>query len=187
MQLSDPLATCFEPAMKTKIGVYLTKDVARRLKVVMRRHGATKSDIVNEALRQLFDPPPPVRDPSDEILQRVKAMETRLRHTQRNTVIISEMLGLFVRYYLTIALPVPKSEQETAKALGRERYKIFIQQVAKIIASDRGLLPDVIRAFVVTHPDLVASALAEARRQEAGSAGAHAAQAGAPTEGLSHA
>src|SRR5262249_9792078 len=107
--------------------------------------------------------------------------------TQRNTVIISETLGLFVRYYLTIALPVPKSEQEAAKALGRERYKIFIQQVAKIITSDRGLLPDVIRAFVLTHPDLVAAALAEAQRQEGGSAEAHEAQPGPRPEGLSHA
>jgi hypothetical protein len=58
--------------MKTKIGVYLTRDLARRLKVVMRRHGATKSDLVNEALRQFFDPAP-VRDPGDEILLQTRA------------------------------------------------------------------------------------------------------------------
>ena len=50
--------------MKPKIGVYLTNDVAKLLKLAVRRSGATKSDIVNEALSRLLDPPPE-KDPDE--------------------------------------------------------------------------------------------------------------------------
>ncbi len=42
--------------MKPKIGVYLTNDVAKLLKLAVKRSGATKSDIVNEALARFLDP-----------------------------------------------------------------------------------------------------------------------------------
>lgn len=42
--------------MKPKIGIYLTDDVAKRLKIAARRPGATKSGIVNEALDGFLGP-----------------------------------------------------------------------------------------------------------------------------------
>lgn len=59
--------------MKPKIGVYLTNDVAKLLKVATRRTGATKSDIVNEALARLLDPPPE-NDPREDVLRRLDRM-----------------------------------------------------------------------------------------------------------------
>jgi hypothetical protein len=155
------------PAMKTKIGVYLTDDVARRLKGATRRRRATKSDLVNEALRRLFDPPAPAQDRSEEILRLVQGLAKRLRRLHRELQVTSETLALFVRYYLMVAPPIQESERRAAEALGRERYAVFIRQIAKRITSDKGMITEVVRTIVMTHPHLVAEAMAEARGQKA--------------------
>jgi hypothetical protein len=149
---------CYELSMKTKIGVYLTDDVARSFKLAMRRPGATKSGLVNEALRLSLSPPPEKRS-SDEILQHLKRLTKRLRQMHRETEVMSETLALFVRYFLTITPPLPASERKAAQALGRERYQIFIEQIAKRVTSEAGMIAD------------VAEAAAQVRRQGAVGAG----------------
>jgi hypothetical protein len=153
--------------MKTKIGIYLAEDVARRFKVAARRLGLTKSDLVNEALRVYFDPPAPVKDRGEVALNLVKGLAKRIRRMQREAEVAGEMLVLFVRYYLMITPPLHESERSSAEALGRERHAIFIRQIAKRITSDKGMLADVIRTIVATHPHLVADAMAELRRENA--------------------
>ena len=171
--------------MKTKIGVYLTDDVARLFKRAMKRPGATKSGLVNEALR-LFLTPPPEKRSSDEILQHLKRLAKRLRQVHREAEVMSETLALFVRYFLTMPPPLPASERKAAEALGRERYQIFIEQITKRITSESGMIADVLRTIVMTHPHLVAEAAADVRRQGAVGA-AHGVSPSERVEGFSHA
>ena len=111
----------------------------------------------------------------------------------RETVVISETLALFVRYVLMVTPPVPESERRGTEALGRERYKVFLREIAKRIASDTGLVTDVMRTIMATHPDLAARAMAEAAVRDRSASGLlpfrdH--QAGRPCkvgEGVSHA
>jgi hypothetical protein len=177
--------------MKTKIGIYLTEDVARRFKVATRRLGQTKSDLVNEALRVYFDPPAPEKDQGEVALNLVKGLAKRIRRMQREAEVAGEMLALFVRYYLMITPPLHESERPSAEALGRERYAIFIRQIASRVTSDKGMLADVIRTIVATHPHLVAEVMAEARRRDAIGdlfpANGHATQPAEHAENLAHA
>lgn len=152
--------------MTLKIGVYLTDDVARRFRTALKRTGVSKSALVNEALAHFLDPPPP-REPGEKVLQVLYALLKRTRRLQRETEILGETLALFVRYFLTISPPLPEADQEEAQALGRQRYQIFIRRVAKTIASDKGLVTDVMGAIVKTHPELVARAVAEAAASDA--------------------
>jgi hypothetical protein len=78
---------------------------------------------------------------------------------------MSETLALFVRYSLLVTAPIQESERQAAEALGRKRYEVFIREVAKRVTSDKGMIADVIRTMVRTHPHLVAEAMAEARRE----------------------
>jgi hypothetical protein len=177
--------------MKTKIGIYLSEDVAKRFKVATRRLGLTKSDLVNEALRVYFDPPAPEKDQGEETLSLVKGLAKRIRRMHREVEVAGEMLALFMRYYLMITPPLHESERPSAEALGRERYAIFIRQIAKRITSDKGMLADIIRTIVATHPHLVAEAMAELRRENAigdmSPGNGHAAQAAEHAENLAHA
>lgn len=90
--------------MKPKIGVYLTRDVAKRLKVAVRQSGATKSDIVNEALSWLLDPPPE-NDPREDVLRRLDRMTKRIRRIHRDVEIVAETLALHIRQFLMITPP----------------------------------------------------------------------------------
>jgi hypothetical protein len=156
--------------MKPKIGVYLTDDVAKQLKIAARRPGVTMSSIVNEALRRFLDPAPKKKH-GEEVLQRLKGLAKRHRQIHREVEIVSESVALFVRYFLTINPPLPKSEQKAAEIRGRERFAVFVRQIARRIASDRNLISEVMRTLVATRPDLVARATAEAAQHDSATAG----------------
>jgi hypothetical protein len=138
--------------VKPKIGVYLTNDVAKRLKLAVRRSRATKSDIVNEALSQFLDPPP-AKDPGGEVLHRLDGLAKRIRRIHRDVEIVAETLALHVRQFLMITPPVPKAEQNAATKLGRERYEVFVTQIAKRIASDSGMVEEIMEIIAETHRD----------------------------------
>jgi hypothetical protein len=136
--------------MKPKIGVYLTNDVAKLLKAAVRQSGATKSDIVNEALVRFLDPPPE-KDPGGELLRRLDGLAKRIRRIHRDVEITAETLALYIRQFLMIAPPVPKDEQDAAIKRGRERYEVFIAQIAKRVASDSGMVEEIMEKIAETH------------------------------------
>ena len=138
--------------MKPKIGVYLTDEVAKLLKAAVRRSGATKSDIVNEALGRFLDPPPET-DPGGEVLRRLDGLANRLRRIHRDGEIMAETLALHIRQFLMITPPVPKVDQDAAMKLGRERYEVFIAQIAKRVASDSGMVEEIMEKIAETHGD----------------------------------
>ena len=140
--------------MTTKIGVYLTDDVAKLLRIAARRPGATKSSIVNEALLRLLDPAPE-KDRGAEVIDRLRGLAKKHRQLHREVEVVTESFALFVRYFLTITPPLPQSEQHAANILGRKRYAVFVKQIAKRIASDRNLISEVMRTIVATHPNRV--------------------------------
>ena len=138
--------------MTTKIGVYLTDDVAKLLKMAVRRAGATKSDIVNEALRRFLDPKGD-NDQDGEVIGRLKGLAKAVRRLHRDVQIVAETLALHIRQFLMITPPVPKADQDAAMKLGRERYKVFIAQIAKRIASDDGMMAEIMETIAETHGD----------------------------------
>jgi len=138
--------------MKPKIGVYLTDDVAKLLKAAVRRSGATKSDMVNEALLRFLDPPPE-KDPVGEVLRRLDGLAKRIRRTHRDVEIVAEILALHIRQFLMITPPVPKVEQDVAMNRGRERYEVFLGQIAKRIASDNGMVEEIMEILLKRHGD----------------------------------
>src|SRR5690606_25472323 len=73
--------------------------------------------------------------------------------------IVTETLSLYVRYFLTVTPPVPKTEQDAARALGRERFEVFVAQIGRRLASDHRLFSEVLETIVATNPDLLADAI----------------------------
>jgi hypothetical protein len=70
-------------------------------------------------------------------------------------VIIAEMVSLFVRYFLTITPPLGEREQQPARALGKERFQVFVAQIGRRLASDRRLVSEVLESIAVHNPDLL--------------------------------
>jgi predicted DNA-binding protein len=138
--------------MKTKIGVYLTDDVAKRLKTAVRRSDTTKSDIVNEALDRFFNRKDE-KDLDGEVLHRMKGLAKRVWRIHREVEIIAETLALHIRQFMMITPPVSKIDQAAARKLGNERYEVFVKEVSKRIASDNGIVADIIGLILESHED----------------------------------
>ncbi|WP_072385455.1 hypothetical protein [Hyphomicrobium sp. CS1BSMeth3] len=134
--------------MKTKIGIYLTDDVARRLDRAVRA-GGTKSDIVNTALERFLDPAS-AKGPYAEVLARLEAQRKLLRRIRREVEVTAEAFALFVRYFLMVTPPLPESEQEEARQLGRARLKVFLKEVGRRVASDGSWSKDVLQTAART-------------------------------------
>ncbi len=134
--------------MKPRIAAYVTADVARRLDLAAKRPGATKSDIITEALDRFLDP---ARDKqlAAMVLNGQRELSRDFRRMAREHAVVAETLALFVRYVLTVTPPLPRSDQESARLIGRQRYEVFVVEVGKRVASDRTLVSEVMRA----HPE----------------------------------
>ena len=65
------------------------------------------------------------------------------------------MVSLFVRYFLTITPPLGEREQQPARALGKERFQVFVAQIGRRLASDRRLVSEVLESIATHSPDLL--------------------------------
>ncbi len=146
--------------MKPKLSVYLSDNVAKRLSLAASRPGTNKSAIVDSALDRFLNPE---RDQSGDaaLIRRLDRMSRQLDRLDRDVSITAETVALFVRYYLTITPPLPSGDQDAARALGRERFEIFVAQIGKRVASGGRLVADVMDRVSQSNPDLFVRNLEE--------------------------
>jgi hypothetical protein len=139
--------------MKPKLSVYLSDHVAERLNLAAKRPGTNRSAIVDAALDRFLNPE---RDVSGDaaLIRRLDRVSRQLDRLDRDASIMADTIALFVRYYLTITPPLPSGDQEAARALGRERFEIFVAQVGKRVASGGRLVADVMDRVSASNPDL---------------------------------
>ena len=145
---------------KPRLTAYLSHSVAERLNLACKRPGANKSALVDKALDRLLSPE---RDQSGEaaLMRRLDRMSKQLSEVNRNQQIVVESLALFIRYYLTITPPLPRSEQEPARSLGNQRFEFFIAQVGRRLAGGQNIVSEVLERIVANDPDLFARDLDE--------------------------
>jgi hypothetical protein len=141
---------------KKKYTLYLPVPLARRLDQVAReRHGA-KSALVEEALRASFEPQQHAGI-EDGLARRLNDINRTLATLARDQLVATETLALFVRYFLTATPPVPDSEQESARLVGRKRYEVLLAEVGRRVAEDRRLASEVLQTVPLDQPDLFAA------------------------------
>jgi len=126
------------PMPKPRLNLRLSGDVYARLDEMTRRPGATKSAIIEQALREYFNPE--IRQGMEErILKRMDQFDLRQGEIERDVEITLEAIGQFVFYWLTRTDPLPESEREAAHALGQRRFEYFIEQVSRRLVRPDGL------------------------------------------------
>lgn len=142
---------------KHRISLYLDDGTVKNLNLAANRRKGAKSALVEEALDQYLNPER--RRMLDEAtLRRMDRMSSSLSTVGRDVAIATETLSLFVRYFLTITPPLPQSEQDAARALGRQRFEVFVAQVGRRLASDHRLVSEVLESIAAHNPDLFATA-----------------------------
>jgi len=118
---------------------------------------ARKSAIVEEALDRYLNPERN-RLLDDAVLRRLDGLSRNVSLAARDIAIATETLSLFVRYFLTITPPLPQAEQDAARALGKQRFEVFVAQIGRRLASDHRLVSEVLESIAATNPDLFSTA-----------------------------
>ena len=115
--------------------LFLPREESERLEAMAREPGASKSRLLAEAWSTWLD-----RRGADELEQRfakrLDRISRQLARIERDGHVSIESLALFIRYMLTVNAPLPEGD-ETAQALGRDRFAAFVERVGRRLASGR--------------------------------------------------
>ena len=142
---------------KKRYTLYITRPLARRFDEVSRTSHGGKSALVEEALNASLRPRE-VPDMKDQLVSRLDDLTRASKTIERDVASVTETLALFVRYFLTITPPLPLSEQEAARLIGKERFQVFVAQIGRRLAEDHRLVTEVLETIAVNEPDLFATA-----------------------------
>src|ERR1044071_70693 len=136
---ATPMTTCCRLseviAMKPRHHLYLDDVLTERLNALAAKPGASKSGIVATALSSFL-----ARKGESELDHqfriRLDRISRQLDRIERDGHVLLESLALLVRFQLTVTAPIPEND-EASKAVGRDRFHKFIDQVARQLASGR--------------------------------------------------
>lgn len=127
---------------RTRLNIFIEPEHAKHLADFAAHRGASKSSVIAAALASFLSP-----DALDQreaaIAKRLDRLSRQFDRLERDQAILIETVALYVRHYLTLALPVPEQQQEALRAQGRARYTQFIEQLARHIQRGRSLVWEV--------------------------------------------
>src|SRR6185295_1508839 len=172
---------------KKRYTVWLSSQLGHKFEAVAARSKGGKSGLVEDALKAVLEPQllPGV---NEALARRFESLNRTVTQIARDMAIATETLGLFVRYFLTIMPPMPESQQEPARLLGRERFAVFVVEVGRRMTSDRRLVAEVLESIAKNDPDLFGtlSSSAAERSQDAAAqpAGDNAVNGAGPENGM---
>jgi hypothetical protein len=127
---------------RARLNIYLEREHAKRLESLATMKGLSKSSIIAAALASFLSP-----DSSDRreaaIAKRLDQLTRQFDRLERDQNILIETVALYVRYYLSVSLPIPEAHQDAAKAQGRARFEQFVQQLARRLQRGHSLVKEV--------------------------------------------
>ncbi len=123
---------------KVRHQLFLTKPLSDRLETLAAKPGASKSAILNDALTAWL-----LRRGTSELDDRfglrLDRISTALSRIERDGNVILESLALFIRYELAIQAPLAENDA-AGRAMGRDRFEAFINQVGRQVAAGKRTL-----------------------------------------------
>ncbi|MGJ7524852.1 CopG family transcriptional regulator [Variovorax sp. GB1P17] len=127
---------------RARLNIFIEPAHAKRLDQVSALKGVSKSAVIAAALASFLSP-----DAADQreaaLAKRLDRLSRQFDRLERDQNVLIETLALYIRYFLTVSLPVPEGQQEAARAQGRSRYAQFIEQLARHIQRGRSLVREV--------------------------------------------
>ncbi|MBV9511210.1 MAG: CopG family transcriptional regulator [Caulobacteraceae bacterium] len=122
--------------MKPRHHLYLDDELTAQLDRLGAKPGTSKSAIIADALREYLNRRA-TREVDDLLKVRLDRISAQLGRIERDGQVLLETLSLFVRYQLTVTAPLPEADK-AAQAIGRERFRKFVDQVGRQLSGGRG-------------------------------------------------
>ncbi len=138
--------------MKPRLNVHVSHTLFEKVETTAKRPGVTKAAVVEAALLGFFSKE--FDDQRDAgLIRRLDRMTRQYNRLERNLTIASETLALFIRFFLTVTPPLPNTDQDAARALGKERFDYFVKQLARRLAGGKTMLRDLQDEISATEAD----------------------------------
>lgn len=136
---------------RTRLNLFIEHEHSQRLEALAAMKGLSKSAIIAAALAAFLAP-----ESGDQreaiIAKRLDHLSRQFDKLERDQNILIETLALYVRYYLTVSIPVPEAQQAAARAQGRARFAQFIEQLGRHLLRGRSLFKDVAEELQPVNP-----------------------------------
>ena len=127
---------------RTRLNIFIEPEHAKRLDQLAVHKGVSKSAVIAAALASFLSP-----DGGDQreaaLAKRLDRLTRQFERLERDQNVLIETVALYVRYFLTVSIPVPEGHQDAARAQGRARYAQFIEQLARHLQRGRSLVREV--------------------------------------------
>jgi predicted transcriptional regulator len=120
---------------KVRHQLFLTPSTSERFEALAARPGVTRTAMLEEAVVAWLDRRAK-NEIDDRFERRLDRIATALGRIERDGHILLETLALFVRYELSIHAPLAENDQ-AGRAIARERFHAFVEQVGRQIAGGR--------------------------------------------------
>ena len=118
--------------------LFLTPKLAERLEALAVKPGVTKSAILVDALTAWMNAAG-ASEVEERFGVRLDRISNQLARIERDGQILIEAFALFVHYQLTVCPPV-RDGDVAARASGRGRFKAYVAEVGKAMASGKRTL-----------------------------------------------
>ena len=138
--------------MKPRLNVHVSDELFDKVEIAAKRPGITKAAVVEAALLGFFS-----KEFDDQrdgaLIRRLDRMTRQYDRLERNLLVTTETLALFIRFFLTVTPPLPNADQDAARALGKERFDYFIGQLAQRLAGGKNMIRDVLEEVSAKESD----------------------------------
>lgn len=129
-------------SIRTRLNIFIEPDHAKRLDQIAAHKGVSKSAVIAASLASFLSPD--VADQREAATgKRLDRLSRQFDRLERDQNILIETVSLYVRYFLTVSVPVPESQQDAVRAQGRARYAQFVEQLARHLQRGRSLVREV--------------------------------------------
>jgi len=125
-------------ATRVRHQFYLSEPLSERLEALAARPGVSKSAILGDALEAWLNRRG-ASELDDRFGLRLDRLTRAIDKVGRDGEIALETLALFVRYELAIHPPLAENDH-AGRAMARERFNAFVQQVGRQIAAGQRTL-----------------------------------------------
>lgn len=127
---------------RARLNIFIEPAHAKRLDQIAAHRGVSKSAVIAAALASFLSP-----DGEDQrqaaLAKRLDRLSRQFDRLERDQGVLIETFALYLRHYLTVALPVPEHQQDALRAQGRARYAQFVEQLARHIQRGRSLVREI--------------------------------------------
>jgi predicted transcriptional regulator len=115
---------------KKRLSAYIDPDIMNALADYAANRDLSLSLIAEAAIASFLSPDAAERKEA-AVTRRLDQLDRRIQRVERDIVIATETLALFVRFWLSSTPALPESAQAEARAKGLQRYDGFVAALGR--------------------------------------------------------